>query len=113
LKKHDGRSIRINNYDYFSSGGYFITPCVRDRLRVLCDIVDRNIRLRGPGNIAQSCWNKITGHFSNVVLDESVVMPDHIHGIIITDSGNICDTNIDMGNLSSISSARPAKNSRS
>jgi REP element-mobilizing transposase RayT len=47
------------------------------------EIDDDEMRLSQAGTIAEQCWEEIPKHFSNVELDEFVVMPNHIHGIII------------------------------
>jgi REP element-mobilizing transposase RayT len=77
------KSIRLKEYDYSLPGAYFITICTYDKQCILSDIIDGELRLRETGKIVEECWNDIPNHFPNVELDEFVVMPDHIHGIII------------------------------
>jgi len=43
------------------------------------------MQLSAIGEIAQQCWDQIPEHFPFVILDEFVIMPNHIHGIIIID----------------------------
>ena len=72
------RSIRLPNYDYSSQGLYYVTICTQNRELYF----DRNdIR-----QIIEQCWLKISEHFSNIKLDEWIVMPNHIHGIIVINS---------------------------
>ncbi len=52
---------------------------------VMC--VDGKMILNDAGQIAQKCWLEIPDHYPNVILDEFVIMPNHIHGIIIINVG--------------------------
>lgn len=77
------RSIRLADHDYRQAGAYFVTICARTRAPRFGDIVSGTVRLRRAGQIAQELWLEIPGHFSNVQLDEFVIMPDHMHGVLI------------------------------
>jgi putative transposase len=83
---HHRRSIRLKGYDYSTAGAYFITICTHDREQLFGDIVDRTMVLNELGNIAQLHWQKLEQHHVNLILDRSVVMPNHLHGIMILDS---------------------------
>ena len=83
LNLHKRRSIRLKEYDYSQPGEYFITICTHNRECLLGGIVDDAIRLSAIGEIVQRCWDSIPNHFPNVELDAFVVMPNHVHGIII------------------------------
>ncbi len=88
---HHRRSIRLKGYDYSQEGLYFITISVQDRKCLFGKIVDGKMNLNDAGKIADECWLEIPNHFPNVVLDEHIVMPNHVHGIIElikTDSQN-------------------------
>jgi REP element-mobilizing transposase RayT len=77
------RSIRLQHYDYTRSGAYFITICTHRRA-CLFGTVDANmVTLSDQGSIAQACWQEIPGHFPTVLLDAFVMMPNHLHGILI------------------------------
>lgn len=80
-------SIRLKDYDYSSEGGYFVTMCVKNRECLFGEIVDGTMRLNDLGKIVDECWRAIPDHFPNVETDEFVVMPDHVHGIIIIVDG--------------------------
>ncbi len=82
--KHHRRSIRLKEYDYSLSGGYFITIVAWQRECLFGEIVGGEMRLSGFGEIARSEWFKTGELRQNVELleDEFVVMPNHIHGII-------------------------------
>jgi REP element-mobilizing transposase RayT len=77
------KSIRLKEYDYSRPGAYFITICTRDKQCILSNIIDGKLCLREAGKIVEECWHDIPKHFSNVELDEFVIMPDHIHGIVM------------------------------
>jgi len=81
--KHHRRSIRLQGYDYSQPGIYFITLCTQNRECLFGEILNGEIRLNEFGKIAHQCWLEIPQHFPHVQLDEFVVMPDHIHGIIV------------------------------
>jgi putative transposase len=69
------RSVRLPNYDYAQAGAYFVTICTHKRQLLLENTVIRTI--------AERCWLAIPEHFPLVTLDEWVVMPNHVHGIIV------------------------------
>jgi len=85
---HHRRSIRLKNFDYASVGAYFVTISVQNRISLLGKISGSQIKLSEMGEIAKQCWLDMPGHLNNVELDEFVVMPNHIHGIIVLT--NIC-----------------------
>lgn len=72
---HHRRSIRLKNYDYSQSGGYFITICTHNR--------EPLFESEYVQNMLKAFWEKLPAKFSIVQLDEFVVMPNHVHGIII------------------------------
>ncbi|OGQ81235.1 MAG: transposase [Deltaproteobacteria bacterium RIFCSPLOWO2_12_FULL_60_19] len=82
-EKHHRRSIRIRGYDYLQGGMYFVTICTRDRESLFGEVVDGGMRLNPCGEIARICWAEIPEHFPHAVLDLFVVMPNHIHGIVV------------------------------
>jgi len=82
--------IRLPNYDYSNSGDYFVTICVKDFKCVFGKIQNRILFLNQLGNIAKKCWLEIPEHFPCVGLDEFIIMPNHLHGIImIRDRGDM------------------------
>jgi len=78
-------STRLKQWDYGANGCYFITMCVHDRVRAFGCVENRIMRLNPFGAIAERYWHEIPHHFPFVLLDAFVVMPDHVHGIIIID----------------------------
>lgn len=81
--KHHRRSIRLHGYDYASKGSYFITVCTHQRECLFGEIVDEKMRLNDFGEIVREEWLKTKGIRLNVDLDAFVVMPNHVHGIIM------------------------------
>lgn len=81
--RHHRRSIRLAGYDYTQTGAYFVTICVRDRRQILATIDADGYHMSPLGQIVARCWLALPQHFPRVSLDAWVVMPDHIHGIII------------------------------
>jgi putative transposase len=81
--KYHRRSIRLNGYDYSQTGAYFITVCTQGRECLFGGVVDGEIRLNEYGKIAVNSWKDIPAHFRNAKLDAFLVMPNHIHGIIM------------------------------
>ena len=77
------KSIRLKEYDYSQPGDYFVTICTNEHDYKFGEIVNEEMRLDEMGKIVKGCWEEIPIHFSNVELDEYVVMPNHVHGIII------------------------------
>jgi REP element-mobilizing transposase RayT len=77
------RSIRLREYDYSQSGAYFVTICTRERECLLGQIEHGQVVLSEAGEIAQSVWLGLSNRFPSVTLDEYVIMPNHIHGIVL------------------------------
>ncbi len=78
-------SARLQNWDYRWGGAYFITICTKNREHYFGEISDGTIKLSSAGILADVFWHEIKNHAKNVVLGEFVVMPNHIHGILILD----------------------------
>lgn len=74
--------MRLRDYDYSQTGAYFVTICIQHRKCLLGTITDGKMRLNEIGQIIVECWNRIPQHFPSVELAESVIMPNHFHGII-------------------------------
>jgi putative transposase len=81
--KHHHRSIRLQGYDYAQAGAYFVTICTQNRECFFGEIVDGEMQLSEIGKVAEECWRAIPNHFSNVALDVFVVMPNHVHGVVM------------------------------
>lgn len=81
------RSIRLSKYDYAQSGAYFVTICSHNQLPILGRIMDGEIVLSQEGTIVMRCLDKIPDHFTNATLDTYVIMPNHIHMIVVLSKG--------------------------
>ena len=74
---------RFKDYDYSSAGWYFVTICTNDHKNHFGKIINDKMNLNYVGKIVYDYWEKIETLHKNVELDCSVIMPNHIHGIII------------------------------
>lgn len=77
------RAIRLHGYDYAQTAGYFVTICVQHQGCLFGQIIDGQMQLNEIGKIVVQCWSRIPQHFSSAELDVCVVMPNHIHGVIL------------------------------
>ena len=75
-------SIRLRDYDYRSPGWYFVTICTKKHNCFFGEIRTGIVGLSSKGIIAYQNWRKIPEHFSEAVLDEFIIMPNHMHGLI-------------------------------
>jgi len=82
-KKHHRRSFRLQGYDYSQAGAYYVTIVTYHRDCLFGEIVNEEVILSEFGKISDECWRAIPEHFPFVELGASVVMPNHVHGIII------------------------------
>jgi REP element-mobilizing transposase RayT len=84
-RRHHRRPIRLQEYDYSSAGAYFVTICAHKGACSLGDIIDNETCLSPFGWIVAECWEDLPNHYPHVILDAFVVMPNHIHGMIVLD----------------------------
>ncbi len=77
------RSIRLRGYDYAAAGAYFVTIAAQGHECLFGQVVAGEVLLNEAGRMVESQWLALAGRFSTVDLDESVVMPNHFHGIIL------------------------------
>lgn len=94
-------TTRLANYDYHSNGYYFVTICTKDRKQHFGTISNHIHKLSQLGNIAQQYWNQISVLHKYVFTDAFIVMPNHIHGIIIIHS--VETANLAVSNTPSLS----------
>lgn len=81
----EGRNRKLNRwqgFDYSQSGLYFITICTYKHTDWFGRVENEKMVLNEYGNIVKDCWFDLINHYANCILDEFVIMPDHIHGII-------------------------------
>lgn len=83
MNKYRTKSLRLQFYDYSSIGAYFVTIVVKNRCNILGAIKNNKMKLNKYGRICFVVWNDLINHYSGIQLDEFVIMPNHIHGIIV------------------------------
>ncbi len=81
--KHRRRSIRMRGYDYTREGVYFVTVCTQHRECLFGGIVDGQIRLNDAGRMIERWWCELKRKFATVETDRFVIMPNHVHGILV------------------------------
>jgi REP element-mobilizing transposase RayT len=77
------RSIRLKGFDYTRAGAYFVTIVTHDRLSLFGEVVGGDMRFSPFGVVARQQWECLPHRFLHIGLDEFVVMPNHVHGIIM------------------------------
>ncbi len=81
--KRSRKTIRLSDYDYSQAGGYFITICTCHREYLFGQVTNHQIVLNEAGDMVKRWWLKLADKFSDIELDSCVVMPNHIHKIIM------------------------------
>jgi putative transposase len=79
----DRQSIRLRVYDYSQPGMYYVTLCAHGKKCVFGEAIGGCVGLSVVGDVVRQCWQQIPDHFPHVELDEYVIMPNHIHGILV------------------------------
>jgi putative transposase len=80
--KYRRQSFRLQGYDYRNEGMYFVTICTKDRISYFGKVENGQMILSDMGKVVFDNWLKIPQFSPHIVLDEFVVMPNHIHGIL-------------------------------
>ena len=87
-QQHQRRSIRLATHDYSSAGAYFVTICAEARaVNWFGAISSSGMQLNAAGEMVLEIWNDLPTYYRGVQIDAFVVMPDHIHGIVIVGAG--------------------------
>jgi len=102
--KYRIETTRLKSWDYSSNGYYYITICTKNREHIFGKIAVETgfkpVSTKNPvstmimilneyGKIVEKCWYDLSEHYSNLKLDEFVIMPNHIHGIMIIDNNDV------------------------
>ena len=109
-------SARWQTWDYGSNGAYFITICTQNRRHFFGEIIDSTIpdesimHLNDMGEMAEKYWVEIPQYFPFVSLGNFVIMPNHMHGILIIDNPTIVQTRL-IASLSDLQSPTPESTS--
>ncbi|MGB7160654.1 MAG: transposase [Tepidisphaeraceae bacterium] len=89
--KPDRRSIRLKGYNYADDGEYFLTICVHERRLLFGEVRDGQMRLNEAGRMVEREWHALPQRFQGVELDQFIVMPNHVHGVLgLTGGGEPC-----------------------
>jgi REP element-mobilizing transposase RayT len=94
-------SARLAGWDYSTPGAYFVTICVHQFQPVFGKVVSGEVELNDLGKVADSCWKSIPRHQQQIELSEHLIMPNHVHGIIVInrqkdDKDSHCPINTEM-----------------
>lgn len=77
------KKLRLDWFDYGNQGYYFVTICTKWRMDNFWSIENSRSNLNDYWEIVFKCWENIVEHYEGIELDEFIIMPNHIHGIII------------------------------
>ncbi len=88
--KHNRRSIRLKEYDYTQAGYYFVTLRIQDKKCLFGNICNGKMILNNSGEMIVKWWKELNKKYSEIMLDEYCVMPNHIHGIINIVGADLC-----------------------
>ena len=77
------KQLRLRHYDYTQTGSNFVTICTHDRRCILGNVVDGKMLLSDAGKVVSECWNDLPNHYQHIELGEFIVMPNHVHGIVV------------------------------
>ena len=106
-------SARLQSWNYGNNGAYFITICTQNREHYFGKIINREMHLNEIGKLAEQYWIEIPNHFPFVELGNYVVMPNHVHGIVIINKINDnvetlqCNVSTDKNNQMALISPKP------
>ena len=82
IERHKRKSLRLQGYDYTKRGAYYVTICTQKRQCLFGTINDGKMVLNHAGEMVQKIWNDVSIKCPEMVIDEFIIMPNHIHGII-------------------------------
>ena len=77
------RVVRLRGYDYAAPGSYYVSMCTQGRLCLFGDIANGEMCLNEYGRLVEAVWDELPDHYAHVRLDACVIMPNHVHGILV------------------------------
>ncbi len=86
--KYRIESTRLKDWDYSRDGYYFVTICTQDKKCLFGDVIDEKMRLSAIGEIVADEWQKTPQIRNNVSLDTWIIMPNHLHGIVVINNND-------------------------
>ena len=116
------KNLRIPGYNYRSSGYYFITFCTEDRLALFGDVTNGKMILNDAGRMVHTKIGNTPHYYPDIHIDIFVVMPDHVHALVVLDgfgrTQRLRDPSIfydpsPADNMAFLNSSRPSNNSDS
>jgi putative transposase len=84
-RRQGRRSIRLRSHDYSSPGEYFVTLCTQDRETRFGEILGESMQLNDVGAMVDGRWRELPAKFATIEIGPYVVMPNHVHGVIVLD----------------------------
>ncbi len=82
-QQHHRRSIRLQGWDYATPGAYSVTICTDGKVHLFGNIIEGKMIQSDTGRMVESMWLALPEHYPGVRLDAFVVMPNHVHGILL------------------------------
>ena len=84
MRDHYRRNqVRYPRYDYGQPGSVFVTICTSGRQPLFGVVTDEMVSLSPVGQMVHDAWNRVPDRFPGVLLDEWIVMPDHLHAVLM------------------------------
>lgn len=77
------KPLRLRHFDYASPGAYFVTVCTQGRACLFGEVQDGAVHLSEAGGIVERIWRNLPAHYPAFSVDEFVVMPNHVHGVLL------------------------------
>ncbi len=77
------RSTRLKEYDYSQPGYYFVTICTQKKQSLFGEISNNSMKLNELGKMVEAIWKQLPDRFPTIQLDEFVMMPNHMHAVIV------------------------------
>ena len=102
--KYRSATARAQWWDYTRDAAYFVTVCTQDRAHVFGEVRNGEMHLSEIGRAAQACWDSIPDHFAFVACGAFIVMPNHVHGILVLDHGGM----VSVGSLHATALPKPS-----
>lgn len=88
------KQVQLKGYDYSESGYYFVTVCTQNRKEWFGQVQNGIMHLNEFGKFAKDCWIEIPKHFESAYVDESSIMPNHVHGVLIIERNRVGDADM-------------------
>lgn len=111
-EKHHRRSIRLKGYDYSQAGGYFLTFVTKNRECLFGDVVNGEMVLTEFGKMVSVEWEKSQQIRKEIVLDEFVVMPNHLHAVVFIIGTDSSDNHVGAHGCAPLPPANEIRNCR-